>query len=909
MTIQDQLIFIKQQASYLKQLKSDEDFLIDELNSILAQDTGENRLKQIHERYSHSSNRPVNRLRRIVAKKLLDEDVVTSKLIDQEISRILIENPDKDSFKSWKNRFHIFYLFFIEDDNLVVKLFKDLAVLLITDLEIEQDVNTHIVDFNGSQYFGSDRVWMAIYNKSHPNQQSAYQLFFEVNAAGIRATFYHRPTDDHKELDLTLNTFSIEKLVSLYLPFTKQIINDIYLGSEPSKNVIALNTEQRLFKLSYGIFGNLTDVNSYLKNNNLIIIHEEIGKGQVEVFESLKRNDYVYVTMGSQELIYIARIIDDKADISQFDESIVGEKGWLQRKIEPTVLPVSSDVSSLKDQRSLYMPSGNRTIAEVPADKLGEVNRLLFEPYFNASFSKVEIKESSFNSGEFGISDSNVQPKLDVKILATHFASLISSLESNLGQMIGVFGKWGRGKTFFIKQVCQQLNIDFDLGKSLDDSKFHFIKFHAWKYQDTEAVWAYLYESFADTYFDHNKNSYWSFLKWKFKKPEFFTRFQLIIRLNVTRYGTRDFWLLGIGLLGLVLTFVIKAIWPTLQNEIISFLSRLIQLLGLVGLISMIYRIIMIYRNGRRIVIKYTHRKSFNELLGIQAEIQRELKYLLKAWFGKNYEKKVLLFVDDIDRCSEKRIIQIIDALRVMLEDFDIAKSVIVIAAIDEEILERSILWKYDEIMRFSSSNLNSPDNQDLNFRKSANELVREYMDKLFICGIKLSELNESDIGVILENYVNSGGLLEKNSKADVHEKERNTSPDTISEQESKQNEPVAISINEKTNDQKIEESNEEFLISRSELDFLKRNATDFVKPTPRQLRIYLYRYLLAKNIARSYIDSENEAEDLTESWCNKLAAEIIKKSNDQNYNLNSLRTDAVSDIYISKLVEIVVPY
>ncbi|MBX3444020.1 MAG: hypothetical protein KF774_16545, partial [Planctomyces sp.] len=46
----------------------------------------------------------------------------------------------------------------------------------------------------------------------------------------------------------------------------------------------------------------------------------------------------------------------------------------------------------------------------------------------------------------------------------------------------GLFGSWGRGKTFLMKRVASKI------------SGFHVIHFSAWKFRTTPEVWAYLYE-------------------------------------------------------------------------------------------------------------------------------------------------------------------------------------------------------------------------------------------------------------------------------------------------------------------------------------------------------------------------------------------------------------------------------
>ena len=164
--------------------------------------------------------------------------------------------------------------------------------------------------------------------------------------------------------------------------------------------------------------------------------------------------------------------------------------------------------------------------------------------------------------------------------------------------------------------------------------------------------------------------------------------------MNIKRLGLSPIVLLTGYLLFVILWYFVLSV-GTKFDLIISPLLKLF----FSGSFSAIIGILVLYFRFRpeaiKLIKKYSKQKTFKQYLGIQAEIQKEFKFLLTTWIKDSRDKKILLFVDDIDRCHEERIIQIIDSLRVMLDEDEIYQRVIIISALDERVLKRAIEWKY----------------------------------------------------------------------------------------------------------------------------------------------------------------------------------------------------------------------
>ena len=123
----------------------------------------------------------------------------------------------------------------------------------------------------------------------------------------------------------------------------------------------------------------------------------------------------------------------------------------------------------------------------------------------------------------------------------------------------------------------------------------------------------------------------------------------------------------------------------------------------------------------------YGKTKNYSNYLGFQNEIEKELKYLINTYITENNER-LILFIDDLDRCDEKMIINIMDSLRLVLEDSDINKKLSIITAVDERILLKSIRYKYFD-KQISKNCIND----------------KEYIEKFFLLGLKLNYLSDRD--------------------------------------------------------------------------------------------------------------------------------------------------------------------
>lgn len=900
-----------EKARYLTEIRKDEDFLFEELNTLPKEV-----ISLIQKKYA-SEEGPINLLRFKVA-----EIIGMAGFVDKQTIEALKNSTvsDKNVFRAFRTSFSLFFPFFLEYNLVDEKaLLRKVSTDIIKNLGLTE-VKVNTVGFNGSMNYGNDWIWFAIYNGTHPNQKTARQLFFSLGDTGIFISQYDRPNDIHVKFDhIQVDDFDINRLTEFFSSYKQAIIDDVFSENVKKDAVIFPD----IYKLSHGTGVISNEHHKALLADNLVIVHEDTpGMGtswmtQYAAFEGARIGDLFFLCRSNQNIILIGKFTSycEPCKIEGIDE------GWQQRRFE-LIAEAIPNKGYRGGEKAWWLPSFNSTFYRIPKDSYERADNEVFIKHFNKKIDALinenlilrtetsdpdtktsntitdnqQAEQKSKIATQIFINDTDTEPILGLEHSILPFTQIIKSLKSEPGQMLGIFGSWGRGKTYFVRHLCKNLKIDFQEGSD-KDSEFYFVKFHAWKYQDTKAAWAYLYSELASKYYTYSN----------YKQNNLFFRilnkgieYRKLFKLNIARNGATQLYLLSLSIviIALLLFGVIPLSWFQ-PDDWKTYLGTF-----LVGFpfANTFYKMYRIGNFSRQIVKRYTERPTFSQLLGVQAEIQKELIALLTTWIKTKpvAKKRILLFVDDLDRCDADQMIRVIDALRVMLEDSQISSRLIVLTAIDEQILKGAITYKYDPIR-------NTLANNDVQLDMKAT--VREYIDKLFISGIRLHPLAKDDKMQVLENFAKKHKLIvledekrNENSLFDEFGTER-AFDQTIYERIDE--EYRAIEDAEQNEQQQIilEETDE---ITSNELSWINEGLMDQEKCTPRQIRIILYRYFLAKAISQRY----NNFNKLSNEYCRYMAIEIAQKtfSKSPTTNLDDILDDELKE-FAPKIIQMVVPY
>lgn len=574
-----------------------------------------------------------------------------------------------------------------------------------------------------------------------------------------------------------------------------------------------------------------------LKNNllkSLYSRYKDNKTGAIQLTELCKENNLIYDSLS--QLSSAAKSLKDSGYINA--TFFVGGDALIMTL---TAAGIEYVEENLLSQEDLVIDGLNDTSKEfannppaidIDIDSKSETDNGQ-ESYIG--FTKVFTPEERNKS----IKDSEVEPCFSINDVASCFINQLDKIADSKSEnipMIGVFAPWGRGKSYFLNLIFQQLESRKEkwyhsfFGRNTTKN-YKIIKFNAWKYQDTPAIWAYLYETI------YHQTSWWQ-------------KCWLYIKKNVLSYKF------------LLLALLISFSWLIgyLLNKYTSILDAVSNLKAIGGIgtiVTVVFSFVLTLKDNPisalKIIQKYTRRKSYNDCLGIQNAIESDLEDLLGVLQLK--KDRVLLCVDDIDRCSTEKMVNIVDSLRTVLENDIIRDRLIVICSIDIEKLMHGYRSMYKD------------------FISESEEVIREQIDKVFIFSLGLAKLGP----IQLDEYLRK--LLEIND-SDSSTMAKETLFDT-----DRQEDALYIANSDET---PIKLSDIEMY--RAINEFVQKNKSSNI--TPRKLRIMYYQLLFANNLA------SKRGVTLTE----KLIDNLLEKSLtgiEQN-----IHSQALGDI-----IEMAVPY
>ena len=259
--------------------------------------------------------------------------------------------------------------------------------------------------------------------------------------------------------------------------------------------------------------------------------------------------------------------------------------------------------------------------------------------------------------------------------------------------VIGLFGEWGSGKSTVIKLLRDSFKAN---------KRYCFLEFNAWQNEHCKNMGAALAHSLINEFYEGRSMLSRIHLAFKYKIllnndifviSSFLIAIILIPTLLFTDYG-KVFNLQQYGVTDYVTPFLLalfaagKSYW---QHPFTTKVNELIK------------------------------KPDYSSHLGVAQQMKQEIDALLKAhslkWHAfmfeawnitidkflinvfakvnesKKYSKQFIVVVDDLDRCSDAKILEVLEAIRLIV-DLD---NVIVFLAVDKKILLNAVANKYEK--------------------------------------------------------------------------------------------------------------------------------------------------------------------------------------------------------------------
>lgn len=441
------------------------------------------------------------------------------------------------------------------------------------------------------------------------------------------------------------------------------------------------------------------------------------------------------------------------------------------------------DILVIKVERSTNWPA---KLADGTAyERNGASNKKIIQPAssFTLNSEAASTLETRIGTGCRPCRDASPDEKcLGVDPQAEALATFIRSAVGEF--CFAVFGRWGRGKTFLMKEVAARLTND----------GYHAVWFNAWKYRTTPELWAYLYESIVGSLTTRSV----------FRS----------VSLAGRAYAVRSGWW-GMSLYAGLSLFMIL--------PFAALLHIVVWAIGLIGVAVFVYLIVLarrVYHAGTLVSCRFAKLASYQATLGLQAAIGDDLRSAIigavpSGYFGKRtlwgvrlatigvgvvlavilwyldhsntsilsaapllpdihtwqlsvscgvwylalaiglhvglkglpQRDHLLLIVDDLDRCAPQQMLEIIESLKLLLEDPAIHARVQVVMLVEESLLCRAIADKFGRSDSVREQHPRGP-------RLPLHTLVDEHIDKLFLAYYRFPSLVSDEIGDATDVFI-----------------------------------------------------------------------------------------------------------------------------------------------------------
>jgi hypothetical protein len=127
---------------------------------------------------------------------------------------------------------------------------------------------------------------------------------------------------------------------------------------------------------------------------------------------------------------------------------------------------------------------------------------------------------------------------------------------------------------------------------------------------------------------------------------------------------------------------------------------------------------------------------------------------------------RVLMVIDDLDRCSATEMLDVIESMKLMVDDPTINSRLQVLMLVDESVLDHAVALRYAAMIEERAASLGGSGVAEATAARAAarEEIVIEQHEKLFACHLRLAPLGDADVAAVVTSLA-SRELEEKRRK------------------------------------------------------------------------------------------------------------------------------------------------
>ncbi|NQT98158.1 MAG: hypothetical protein HQ562_10495 [Candidatus Marinimicrobia bacterium] len=415
--------------------------------------------------------------------------------------------------------------------------------------------------------------------------------------------------------------------------------------------------------------------------------------------------------------------------------------------------------------------------------------------------------EKIYKPAAFHTDRAATEDRLGLKGYANALARFILHPQTRPPLTIGIHGPWGKGKSSFMKLVdialvkfvnnkhntlIQELTLlekeieetkvevertpsedNTNLKSLLQAKKNHHeqlwgqmrkiaekevlaVDFNAWQYEDAKQIWAGLASVVSQRL--EQALSLWSRIwlhvnyAWYSRKSELVFYFSLLI-IVVLLAGILFFVEITPSANSNLVNDVINEDISEIANNELPGIGNFWRILLPSGSLFLafcltVWRIFKVAQPVSERVRNYIQLPSYREQMGFQHQVMKDLKFVYTYLKKGRPNCKVIVFIDDLDRCSEEKIMEILQAINLILGSSEF----FVFLGMDTEMIHRAIRSHYshdesdeDFLKYFPANYLRKILQLSFHLPETPSEKRFEFVETLFSTDAKRKTDGETD--------------------------------------------------------------------------------------------------------------------------------------------------------------------